>query len=117
MSAEENKALVRHVLETLFRGDFTPFDEHPGLAEIKQTLTQAAAMMRDNPPTASIEQLIAEGEWVAARSVFRGGIFGETGFEALGFYQVVDGKIVKQYSQDGPMGVRDAAGLVPPSGT
>jgi hypothetical protein len=114
MSAEANKALVRSVLEALFRGDWTPFDEHPGLAEIKQTITQAAEMLQGNPPTTSIELLIAEADWVAARSVLRGGALGEPGLEAIALYQIADGKIVKQYSQDGPMGARDAAGLVTP---
>jgi hypothetical protein len=116
MSIEANKVLVRGVLEALFRGDFTPFDEHPGLAEIKQTVMHGAEMLRGNPPEASIELLIAEGDWVAARSVLRGGALGEAGLEAIAFYQVAHGKIVKQYSQDGPMGVRDPTRLVPHSG-
>lgn len=116
MSTEENKALVRGVFEALFEGDFTLLDGHPGLAEVAPTLRQAAEIMRGNPPTGSIEQLIAEGDWVAMRSTWRGGALGDNALEAIGLYQVVDGKIVKQYSQDGPMGVRDPAMLFPPSG-
>src|SRR5262245_56623998 len=89
MSIETNKALVRGVLEGLSRGDFAPFDEHPGAAEIKQTITQTAEMLQGNPPTTSIEVLIAEGNWVAARSVLRGGALGEPGLGVIAFYQKV----------------------------
>jgi hypothetical protein len=43
------------------------------LDEIRQTIMLVAETLRSNPPAASIEHLIAEGDWQAVRSVVRGG--------------------------------------------
>ena len=108
MSAEENKAIVRRVLEALYQGDLTVLDEHPGLEEIRATVEYAQRQQGERP-TLTIEQLIAQDDCVAARTTWSGGSAGEGGMEAILLYQVADGKIVKQHSQVGPMGVIDPA--------
>ncbi len=53
-----------------------------------------------------IEEVIAEGDWVAVRVIRSGGPFGD-GIEEIAMCKVVDGKIVKQHSQGGPLNARE----------
>src|SRR5438874_6972258 len=65
MSTEENKAVVRQLYEALNQGFFSVLDDHPGLAAVKPALQHAYALAPNTQAT--IEELIAEGEWVATR--------------------------------------------------
>jgi predicted ester cyclase len=107
MSAEENKAVVMRVNEAVNRHDLDALDEHPGLHETKTFLTGLFQAVPDMQAT--IEELVAEGEWVAVRRIARGTQRGEwqgmapTGrphtVEVLAMYRVVNGRIVTAYTQ------------------
>jgi predicted ester cyclase len=70
MSLEENKALIRSVLEALDRHDYEPLKIHPGLYQtvVRQPLVRAA--FPDGQTT--VEHQVAEGDTVATRATIRG---------------------------------------------
>src|SRR5260221_5300895 len=70
MSMEENKAIVRTVLEALDRHDFDALKDHPGMYQsvARQPLVRAA--FPDLRTT--IEHQVAEGDTVATRATLRG---------------------------------------------
>jgi len=106
MSVEENKAVVRRVNEAVNRHDLDALDEHPGMHDTKKLLTGLFQAVPDMQAT--IEELIAEGEWVAVRRIARGTQRSEwqglapTGrphaVEVLAMYRVVNGRIVTAYT-------------------
>ncbi len=111
MSVEENKAVVTRVDEAVNRRDLDALDEHPGLHEAKKFLAGLFQAVPDMQTT--IEEMVAEGEWVAVRRIARGTQRGEwqgmapTGrphtVEVLGMYRVVDGHIVTAYANGHPL--------------
>ena len=111
MSAEENKAVVIRMNESANRHDLTAMDEHPGMAGTREFLTRYFQAFPD--ARATIQELVAEGEWVAVRMVARGTQQGEWGGvapsgqrredEVLAMHRIVDGRIVTSYSQGGPL--------------
>jgi predicted ester cyclase len=111
MSTEENKAVVIRMNESANRHDLFAMGRHPGMQETKEFL---ARRFRAFPDTqATIEEMVAEGEWVAVRMVARGTHQGEwegkapTGrtvvSEVLAMHRIVDGRIVTSYSQGRPL--------------
>jgi predicted ester cyclase len=117
MSVEENKAVVVRVHESINRHDLDALNAHPGMAETKVFLEGRFRAVPDMQAT--IDLLVAEGEWVAARLLIRGTQQGEwmgqapTGgtllVEVLTLFRVVDGRIVTAYSQGSPIAVAAAA--------
>jgi predicted ester cyclase len=111
MSTEENKAIVIRLVESINRRDLGALDAHPGMRETKEFLGRYFAAFPDARTT--IEELVAEGEWVAARMISRGTQLGEwagrppTGqpiaAEIVNMHRIVDGRIVVAYGQGGPI--------------
>ena len=102
MSTEENKAVVRRLAQELEQGNLAILNEHPGLDEVRPTIMQLLAARQTAPIQERIEEMIAEGDWVAVRVIRSGGSFG-AGVEEIAMCKIVDGKIVKQHSQGGPL--------------
>lgn len=107
MSTEENKAVVIRINESANRHDLAALDQHPGMRETREFLARLFHAFPDMHTT--IEELVADGEWVAVRMVARGTHQGEwegkapTGrtvvSEVLAMHRIVDGRIVTSYSQ------------------
>ncbi len=102
MSIDENKAVVRRLVQELEQGNLAILDQHPGLDEVRPMLMQILAAYQAGMIQQRIEEVIAEGERVALRVIRTGGPFG-AGVEELAMLQIVDGHIVKQHSQGGPI--------------
>jgi steroid delta-isomerase-like uncharacterized protein len=141
MSAEENKAAVRHFWEdhlitgnaTLCEKEFAPDAVNhdpssppvpPGPEGIAQLITQYRAAFPDL--TATIGDMIAEGDKVAYRLTFRGTHQGElmgtptTGkqvtYTGLGIDKVVNGKIMEMWLNFDALGMLQQVGGVPSPG-
>ena len=122
MSAEQNKALVRHFLEELAKGNFDVMDELlapdfvdrsllPGQGPTREDFKRSVAEIFDafSIKNFAIEAQIAEGDTVVTkyieRSVIRGEFAGlpptgtEEMFEGIYIHRVSDGKIVEEWSQ------------------
>ena len=106
MSVEENKAVLRRLAEELEKGNLAILDEHPGLDEVRLMVMQLLAARKSANIQERIEEMIGEGDWVALRVIRSGGPFGD-GVEEIAMCKVVDGKIVRQHSQGGPIGARE----------
>jgi serine phosphatase RsbU (regulator of sigma subunit)/ketosteroid isomerase-like protein len=121
-AAEKNKALVRHFLEEVSKGNTSVIDELlspdfvdrsllPGQGPTREDFKRSVAEILDAFSTISftIEEQIAEGEMVVTkyteRSVIRGEFFGlpptgtEETFEGIYIHRISDGKIVEEWSQ------------------
>jgi hypothetical protein len=103
MSIEENKAVIRRLTEELECNNLTILDEHPGLDEVRPMLLQLLAARQAGIVQERTEEIIAEGDWVAVRVIRTGGSCGD-GVEEIALVKIVDGHIVKQHSQGGPIG-------------
>jgi steroid delta-isomerase-like uncharacterized protein len=141
MSAEENKAAVRHFWEdhlntgnaALCENDFAPdavnHDPNspsvpPGPEGIGQLITQYRTAFPDL--TATVEDLIAEGDKVAYRLTFRGTNQGElmgmpaTGkqvtYTGIGIDKVVNGTIMEMWLNFDALGLLQQVGAVPSPG-
>jgi predicted SnoaL-like aldol condensation-catalyzing enzyme len=102
MSIEANKAVLWQLVQELEQGNLSVLDQHPGLNEVRPMLTELLAAQGAGVIQQRIEEVIAEGDWVACRIIRTGGPFG-AGVEELAMFKVVDGTIVKQHSQGGPL--------------
>jgi hypothetical protein len=100
MTTEENKAVLRRLNEELDRGNLAILDQHPGLDEVHPMLMQLLAARQSGLIQERTEEIIAEGDWVAVRVIRTGGPFGD-GVEEIAMLKIVDGHILKQYSQGG----------------
>ena len=111
MSTEENKAVVVRMHDALNRHNLAALDEHPGMAGAREFLTRYFQACPD--ARATIQELVAEGEWVAVRMISHGTQQGEWGGvapsdqrredEVLAMHRVVDGRVVTSYSRGGPL--------------
>jgi steroid delta-isomerase-like uncharacterized protein len=124
MSIEENKALIRLVFEEAFnRGNLTIVDElfsphfvdlsTPGQPIGPQGVKDYFAMVRAGFPDmqVAIDVLIAEGDRVALRTVWRGTHLGEYGGVAatgkqvirtmIQIFRIADGKIAEEWNEGG----------------
>ena len=118
---ESPDAVVRSVFQTIFSGDFSPFESHPGLAALQKHFP---AMLVSFPDfRAELKQQIVEGDRVATHWVFRGTHLGDlygipgTGkpveFQNLSISRVVDGRIVSYNSEVGWLTVLRQIGALP----
>lgn len=141
MSTDNNKAAVRHFWEhhlstgnaTLCEGDFAPdavnHDPNsppvpPGPAGITQLITLYRTAFPDL--TATVEDMVAEGDEVACRLTFRGTHLGEmmgippTGkqvmYTGIGIDKVVDGTIVETWLNFDALTMLQQVGAIPPPG-
>ena len=124
MSIEENKALIRLVFEEAFnRGNLAIVDQifSPHFVDLStpdqpigpQGVKDYFAMIRTGFPDmqAAIDVLIAEGDGVAVRTVWRGTHLGE--YEGVGatgkpvvrtmiqIFRIADGKVAEEWNEGG----------------
>ena len=121
MSAEESTAVVRSVLERLWRGDYGVLEEHPGYWETRQHFPAMHAAFPDLAGT--IQRQIAVGDLVATHATYRATHTGEwlgiapTGkavtFQGLHLDRVADGKVVHHNAEIGWFGVLVQLGVLP----
>jgi len=138
MSLDDNKALVRRqyeqglnrrdvkVMAECFTADYVhhmPMSPEPlGLAAFEEMFTGFLAAFPDMQVT--LEDVLAEGDRVAARTSFRGTHQGEfmgippTGrqvaFAGNDIYRIVDGRIAEEWAQFDALGLMQQLGAVPP---
>lgn len=111
MSTEENKALVRHILQEMNSGNLAIMNDHPGLRE---ALPHIKLMAEARPDTkAEIAQQLTDGDWVVTRLLLSGVLAKEFmgtpagtpyASETILLYKVVNGKVVEMHSQAGRVG-------------
>jgi steroid delta-isomerase-like uncharacterized protein len=141
MSIEQNKELVRQMVEQVFnRGNLSLADEFmapdfvereelpPGIPSDREGVTQLAAMLRGAFPDfeATIDDIIAEGDKVVIRQTWRGTHKGEfmgvppTGkrvrFGVIDIIRVDGGKFVEHWGQMDTMGLMQQLGAIPMPG-
>ncbi len=122
MSLEENKAIVRrYIEEVLNKGHLEVVDELFAL-DMHEQVKQIAAIFRTGFPDLreTIEDLIAEGDIVAARWTFHGTHLGEfddlpaTGkpvtMTGMSFYHMGGGKILDDWAEWDELGLLDQLG-------
>jgi predicted ester cyclase len=135
MSLEANKALVRHYIEEIYRGNLDVIDEAiseeyvatAGPLSPAQYKANNAAQRRAFPDIQlHIHEIIAEGDWVAVHATVAGTHLGEwrgippTGKRATwtgtAFRRVQDGKVVQGYATFDWLAIMQQIGvtLVPP---
>jgi steroid delta-isomerase-like uncharacterized protein len=141
MSVEQNKALVREMVEEIFnRGNMSRADEFlspdfveheelpPGIPQGREGVKQLTAMMRNAFPDfkATIEDLIAEGDKVVIRMSWSGTQKGQfmgvppTGksvsFGVIDIIRIAGGKFVEHWGQMDSMGMMQQLGAIPTPG-
>jgi steroid delta-isomerase-like uncharacterized protein len=137
MSAEQNKALIRHYsdlmnqhnLDAAFANlspDVVANNAPPGPLEGIESIKQFFTMLYNAFPDfqAPLEDIIAEGDKVVIRFTFRGTHTNEfmgippTGkqvaYGIITIYRIADGKIAEVWSEADMMGMMQQLGLVPP---
>jgi predicted ester cyclase len=123
-TATENEspaAIVRSVFQTIFSGDFSPFDTHPGLESLKKHFPSMLVAFPDF--RAELKQQMVDGDRVATHWIFRGTHLGDlygipgTGkpveFQNLSISRVVDGRIVSYNSEVGWLTALRQIGALP----
>jgi predicted ester cyclase len=113
--------VARSAFQAIFRGDFSVFDAHPGLAALRQHFPPMLAAFPDF--TAELKQQLVDGERVALHWLFRGTHRGElfgippTGkavqFQNLSISRVENGRIVQYNSEVGWLTVLKQIGALP----
>ena len=121
MSAETNKAVVRHLNEELNARRLDVLDAHPSMAPMKSFFQQLFAAFPDGQVT--VQELFAEGDWVACRMTERGTHQGTwidvpaTGrtveWEIIATYRFADGKIVETHAQADNLSLLRQIGALP----
>jgi steroid delta-isomerase-like uncharacterized protein len=137
MSTEQNKALVRQMVEETFnRGNIAYFDEiiapdfverevlPPGIQSGREGVKQLTAMLRSAFPDfqATIEDIIAEGDKVVIRQTWTGTHRGEfmgippTGqsvsFGVIDILRMAGGKCVEHWGQMDTMSLMQQLGVI-----
>ncbi|HSH77497.1 MAG TPA: ester cyclase [Herpetosiphonaceae bacterium] len=107
MSLEANKAAIRHHIATLAAGSLAATGDHAGLEAIPLCCQRTIAAFGDDDVT--INELVAEDNWVVARLTWRGTHRSEwmgmaaTGrrvsWEVIAMFQLVAGSIVHIHGQ------------------
>lgn len=138
MATEQNKALVRRLIEEIFnQGNinladevFAPdFVEHeqlpPGIPDGREGVKALASMMRSAFPDfkATIDDILADGDKVVIRMTWSGAQKGEfMGIPATGrrmsigvidIIRVSEGKFVEHWGQMDSMGMMQQLGAIP----
>ena len=141
MSTEENKALVRRLVEEVFnRGNISLADEFlapdfveheelpPGIPPGREAPKQLTTMMHSAFPDfkATIDDIIAEGDKVVVRMTWSGTHNGEfmgippTGNSfsvgVIDILRIVDGKLTDHWGQTDNMGMMQQLGVIPAPG-
>ena len=141
MSIEQNKALVRQMVEEIFnRGntslaaeflapDFVEREElPPGIPSDREGVTQLTTMLRSAFPDfkATIDDIIAEGDKVVIRQTWTGTHKGEfmgvpptdksVSFGVIDIIRVAGGKFVEHWGQMDSMGLMQQLGAIPTPG-
>ena len=141
MSAMENKALIRRyfeaidqpkakpdILDEFLDPDIVAHDPVPGFSGDLEGLKKLFSMFQTSTPGYhTVDDLIAEGDKVAARVTGYGTHEGEllgiprTGKEirmsGLVIWRIRNGKIVETWVQNDTMGLLQQLGVLPPLGT
>ena len=141
MSTEQNKALVRQMVEEIFnRGNMSRADEFlapdfvereelpPGIPRDREGVKQLTTMLRSAFPDfkATIDDIVAEGDKVVIRQTWSGTHKGEfmgvppTGksvsFGVIDIIRIAGGKFVEHWGQMDRMGLRQQLGAIPTPG-
>jgi steroid delta-isomerase-like uncharacterized protein len=141
MSTEQNKELVRRLIEEVFnRGNMSLIDEvvapdfveheelPPGIPPGREAPKQMTAMMRSAFPDfkATIDDIMAEGDKVVVRQTWSGTQNGEfmgippTGksvsFGVIDIIRIAGGKLVEHWGQMDSMGMMQQLGVIPAPG-
>ena len=129
MSLEENKALVRREQEELWNhtGNLDAAEELFAPEQAEAARQEAADFRQGFPDVVStIEDLIAEGEKVAARwrarATHRGEYVGvpptgrEVEFTGISVYRIEGGKIAQSWTVEDELGLMRQIGAVPEPG-
>ena len=141
MSAEQNKALIRRLMEEVFhRGNTSLVDElvapdfveheelPPGIPPGREAVKQLPTIFRSAFPDFKVttNDVIAEGDKVAVRSTWSGTHKGEfmgippTGkgisFEVIDITRITGGKIVEHWGQMDNLGMMQQLGVIPAPG-
>jgi len=141
MTTEQNKALVRQLVEEIFnRGNMSIVDEvfapdfvereelPPRMPRDREGIRQMSAMLRSAFPDfkATIDDIVAEGDKVVIRQTWSGTQKGEwmgmppTGksvsFGVIDIIRIADGKFVEHWGQMDSMGMMQQLGAIPAPG-
>src|SRR3970040_1027142 len=141
MSTEQNKALVRQMVEEIFnRGNMSRADEFlapdfvdreelpPGIPNDREGTKQLVIMLRSAFPDfkATIHDIVAEGDKVVFRQTWSGTHKGEfmgippTGksvsFGVIDIIRIAGGKFVEHWGQMDSMGMMPQLGAIPTPG-
>jgi steroid delta-isomerase-like uncharacterized protein len=141
MSIEQNKALVRQMVEEIFnRGNMSLVDEFlapdfvereelpPGIPRDREAVTQMTTMFRSAFPDfkVTVDDIIAEGDKVVIRQTWSGTHKGEfmgvppTGksvsFGVIDIIRVAGGKFVEHWGQMDSMSMMQQLGAIPAPG-
>lgn len=141
MSTEENKALVRQMVEAVFnQGNLSRADEFlapdfiereelpPGIARGREGVKQLTGMLRSAFPDfkATIDDVVAEGDKVVIRQTWTGTHQGEfmgvppTGksvsFQVIDIIRMAGGKGVEHWGVMDSMGLMQQLGAIPMPG-
>ena len=120
-AASDPAAVVRSVFRSIFAGDTSAFDEHPGLAPLRSAFPPMLAAFPDF--SAELQQQLVDGDRVASHWVFRGTHRGElyglapTGvavhFQNLSICRLERGRIVQYNSEVGWLSLLKQLGALP----
>ena len=138
MSVEQDKALVRQFIDEIFnRGNMSMVDElfaadfveheelPPGIPRDREGVIQLTSMLRSAFPdfTATIDDIIAEGDKVVIRQTWSGTQKGEfmgippTGksvsIGVIDIIRMADGKVTEHWGQMDSMGMMQQLGVIP----
>jgi predicted ester cyclase len=113
--------VVRSVFGRIFSGDFSPFDEHPGLGMLKKVFPSMLTTFPDFQ--AELKQQLVDGDRVASHWIFRGTHHGEfygvpaTGksveFQNISICRVVGERVVSYNSEIGALKLLMQFGVLP----
>ena len=141
MSTEQNKALVRQMVEEIFnRGNMSRADEFlapefvereelpPGIARDREGVKQLTAMFRSAFPDfkATIDDIVAEGDKVVIRQTWSGTHQGEfmgvppTGksisINVIDIIRIAEGQFVEHWGVMDQMAMMQQLGVIPAPG-
>lgn len=121
MTGDDNKVLMRRLMDVLLQGDLDELEEHPGLHEVRERIPWLREAFPDIH--ARVENQIAEGGWVSTHAWFEGTHAGEflglapTGkrvrFQHLTLDLIQDGKVVQHNAESGWLSLFMALEAVP----
>ena len=141
MSTEQNKALVRQMVEEIFnRGNMSRADEFlapdfvereelpPGMPRDREGVKLLTTMLRSAFPDfkATIDDIVAEGDKVVIRQTWSGTHKGEfmgvpptdksVSFGVIDIIRIAGGKFVEHWGQMDSMGLMQQLGAIPTPG-